>query len=269
MTVLSGFIDRTAHTRSIIESRQEGSTQGTFKSIFATRGSQARSLSDLDTIVLHQTGYWQSIKGNDITAYDYTIAHFVVLPNGGVLQVRDLETRLNNVAPTHGIHIEIVGCFNSDSFDCDFYRKNLARGRVGTGGYVSSAMRSRAEVPHMVQIRSCHRLVAALVSHDPIMGQVNCILAHRQLTTFGGGRANCPGPHIWYNVGEWARREWHLSTNCHRAQSIPASWQNSRFVLPLPCPNPAEQSADRGRLAPRQEGVTAYAYRQQVSTGLA
>jgi len=270
MTVISGFTDRTEYTRAITESRQLGSTPGTFKSIFAN-GSRTRSLSDIDAIVLHQTGYWQRSRGNDVTAYDHTIAHFVVLPKGGVvLQVRDLEVRLNNVIPTHGVHIEIVGCFNSDSFDCNAYRRNQARGRLRTGGRVGASLRSRAEVPHLTQIQATRRLIAALVSHDPIMGQINCILAHRQVTTMGGGRANCPGPHIWYNLGEWARREWHLSTNCHRAQPIPASWQNSRFVIPIPCPPITEEErADRGRVAPRQEGIRSFAYRYQKPTGMA
>jgi hypothetical protein len=270
MTVLSGVVDRTEHTRGITESRQESSIRpGTFKSIFAD-GRRTRSLGEIDTIVLHQTWYWQTLRGNDVTAYDHTIAHFVVLPKGGeIIQLRDIDVRLNNVLPTHGVHIEIVGCFNSDSFDCHAYRRNEAAGLLYTGGRLHATLRSRAEVPRVRQIQATRRLIAALVSHDPIMGQINCILAHRQVTSMGSGRANCPGPHIWYNVGEWARREWHLDSGCHRAQTIPVSWQNPRFTIPLPCPPiPEEERAARGRVAPRREGVRSFAYRDRTTTGL-
>ncbi|WP_031432423.1 hypothetical protein [Methylomarinum vadi] len=95
-------------------------------------------------------------------------------------------------------------------------------------------------------------------------------MAHRQLSTLS--RGNCPGPHIWYNVGHWAENEptLNLSSGRRRAAAIPSAWQDPRFVIPLPCAasDAGSEYSPRQRLTPRPEEVTAFACRKQTTAGL-
>lgn len=270
MTVISGVIDRTEHTRHITISNQRSSVTGELIGIFD--GRRTRPLSAIDSIMLHQTGFFQSARGNNVGAYDHMIAHFVVLPNGTILQLRDLETRLNSIAKDYGLHIEFVGCFNTDTFDCTRYRSYLAdessRRERPTRCMNSVVTRSRGDVPTLEQIRAGRQLITTLVNFPAIADQIEYILAHRQLSTIS--RGNCPGPHIWYNVGHWAENEpsLNLSSARRRASAIPSSWRDPRFVIPIPCGDSASEYSPRQRLAPRPEEITAFACRKQTTTGM-
>lgn len=265
MTVLTGVTDRTEHTRAIEFSNQTSRTTGERIGIFDRRRS--RPLSGLDAIILHQTGFWQSARGNDPGAYDRMIAHFVVLPDGNVLQLRELEARLNSASQDYGVDIELVGCFNDDRFDCAAWQRHPAEGRArprGCSPYVVS--HSQGEIPSLSQIEAGRRLIAALISHDPIQGRIRYILAHRQVTRIS--RENCPGPHVWYNLGHWAETQWRLSSARRAAdRPIPPTWQESRFAVPAPCtyassplPNPANPLG-------AAEGIFALAHRRPGAIG--
>lgn len=245
------LIDRTGETRGITESRQRSRRTGEFIPIF--RGARTREPGDIDSIVLHQTSFSQSARGNRIDRYDHTIAHFVVLPNGTVLQLRALETRLNSIAADNGIHIEFVGLFYDDRFTCRMLRRR----------------RSRRELPTISQIHDGRELLTYLRSLEPIRGQLRYILAHRQITTMGSDRDNCPGPHIWYNLGKWAVDTLGMSSARSEARPIPPSWEDPRFQIPPPCDPPdSGRLAARGQPLPRPEGVSAYGFRKPRPEGL-
>lgn len=254
------LIDRTEQTRHITQSNQRSQETGERLSMFNSR-SRTRALSDIDSIVLHQTGYFQSARGNRIDAYDYTIAHFVVLPILYVIQVRPLETRLNSIASDYGIHIEFVGCFYSDRYDCRSTRRTRPRGRC-TAGLIR---RGGGEFPLMDQVLNGQDLMRYLVSLPSLNGSIEHVLAHRQLSTIH--RENCPGPHIWYNLGRWAVNSLGLSdsrpnTRPHM-RTIPPSWNDGRFQIPTPCARASTAPrGGRGRLSSRPEGVASYATRQ-------
>ncbi|WP_031432425.1 peptidoglycan recognition protein family protein [Methylomarinum vadi] len=167
MTVITGVVDRTEHTRRITISNQRSARTGELISIFD--GRRTRPLAAIDSIMLHQTGFFQSARGNNIAAYDHMIAHFTVLPNGTVLQLRDLEARLNSIAKDYGLHIEFVGCFNDDSFDCARYRGYLAdessRRSRPSRCMNSVVTRSHGDVPTLEQIRAGRQLITTLVNY--------------------------------------------------------------------------------------------------------
>ena len=166
----------------------------------------ARSLSRVDTVVLHQTDYRTDARGNDNTAYDRTIAHFVILPNGTALQVRPLTAEVAGPMPARAVQIEIVGDFPSE------------RGRGGS------------EVPRVQQLRAGRDLILWL--HAVLLPQpLRHVHAHRQLTRIG--HFNCPGPHIWFNVGCWARDQLGLSsaTTSGAGLPIPEDWESSAYAI--------------------------------------
>lgn len=267
MTIVSGVVDRTNQTRSITHSNQYSAETGERIGIFD--GAETRPLANVDAIILHQTGYWQASRGNDVGAYDHTIAHFVILPNGTVLQIRDLEARLNSVSANYGLDIEVVGCFNSDRFDCETYRRNMAEGRERPRRCTPRAVsRSQAEVPGRAQIDAGRRLIAAITDHEAMPDQVHYILAHRQLSSLS--RENCPGPHLWYNLGHWAVTRWRMSSSRHRRnRAIPPAWENPRFAIPLPCPPiRTDDQAGQQRLETGPAGVYAAARRRPGTTGM-
>jgi hypothetical protein len=249
MTVLAGVTDRTPHTGSIERSGQRNPETGEPIPVF--RGRRSRPLAGIDSIVLHQTGFWQSARGDDLSAYDRMIAHFVLLPNGTVLQLRELEARLNSASLDYGVDIEVVGCFNDDSFDCETYRRLRAAGFERPRGCSLHAMtHCQGELPSLAQIESGRRLIGALAELEAIPDRIRYILAHRQIT--GMGRGNCPGPHLWYNLGHWAETRMTprrlSSSRRSRDRPIPPTWQDGRFALPPSCtlgadaPMPGEAS---------------------------
>jgi hypothetical protein len=189
------LIDRTVSTRTI-------TTNASGKNIFFEgQAGRTRSYDAMNAVVLHQTDIRTDARGNDVTAYDAVIAHFVILPNGTILQLRDLHAFLNNAYSRRGIYVEVVGDFMSD------------RGTSGT------------EIPRLAQICAGQALVRYL--RHLLGGQLTHIYAHRQWTE---GHFNCPGPHIWLNVGHWAEGNLGLSSAGAR-RNIPPSWENARFAI--------------------------------------
>jgi hypothetical protein len=61
------------------------------------------------------------------------------------------------------------------------------------------------------------------------------VFAHRQADRVG--RGNCPGPHVWYNVGEWARRlglsDGGAGFTLTGGAPIPESWRDAAYDLTL------------------------------------
>lgn len=146
---------------------------------------KVRDVTKLTAAVLHQMGFH---RGNDPVKYKNVNAHFVVLPNGTVVQNHPI---VNYLPASHGISalsvaIEFAGNFKSVRNKWDH------------------SSTSAEHTPTTTQYEAGRCLLFHLRARMP--GFVH-VLAHRQS---GSQRQNDPGPEIWCNVGEWALRYMHL-----------------------------------------------------------
>ncbi|TXI19000.1 MAG: hypothetical protein E6Q62_05230 [Nitrosomonas sp.] len=145
------------------------------------RKGKPRDMSKVYALVLHQTA------GNQRNAppnrYDSVTAHFVIKPNGQILQLHPLSAYLNasNGFNAGSVAVEFAGNFP------DIKGKR----------YVYPNGASPQGVLTNEQIEAGRCLVRYLIKN---MGLTH-ILAHRQSSAT---RANDPGPDIWYHVGQWA-----------------------------------------------------------------
>ncbi len=169
-----------------------------------------RQISDVTGLVLHQTSF---NRGNDTGAYDRINAHFVILPNGTtVTKFDETENRpCSGGFNSYTVGVEFVGNFPMDS------------GRWWKGN-------SSHDMPTWAQIHSGRCLVNYLQNAVGITH----VFAHRQ-TVPGNRRSNCPGPHIWYNVGEWAMSrglsDGGLGYAIKGGNPIPELWREQQFDL--------------------------------------
>lgn len=138
-----------------------------------------RSLSSVNALVLHQTGF---TRGNDITAYDRLGVHFVIIPDGRIIQLFDesINRPASSLFNRRSVAVEFVGNFP------------LKPGKWWTGSTANN-------IPSKQQIASGRGLIVYLQS----LLSISHVFAHRQATP-PSRRGNCPGPHIWFNIGEWA-----------------------------------------------------------------
>ncbi|NVB37229.1 N-acetylmuramoyl-L-alanine amidase [Pseudenhygromyxa sp. WMMC2535] len=131
----------------------------------------------VDAVVLHQTGF---SRGLDPIRYRKVTAHFVVLPDGTVVQLHPVSARLSasNGFNSRSVAVEFVGNFRSVQ-----------------GGWWKPEKYGR-NTPSAAQIRAGRQLLRELQRVG-----VRYVFAHRQsLET----RGNDPGPEIWHAVGQWA-----------------------------------------------------------------
>jgi N-acetyl-anhydromuramyl-L-alanine amidase AmpD len=163
---------------------------------------------DIDTVyalVLHQTGF---SRGNNPNRYDRVTAHFVILPDGVILQLHPLRAYLysSNGFNKGSVAVEFVGNFPSDRGRCWKPEKygchKLSKEQIQSG---------RALIKYLIQkIGLTH------------------VLAHRQSSRT---RGNDPGPDIWYHIGQWAVEKLDLKDGGHgfkiqNGKPIPISWRN-------------------------------------------
>lgn len=88
-------------------------------------------------------------------------------------------------------------------------------------------------VPTIAQIVAGRQLVSFLTE---TVSSIEHIYAHQQVYSHGN-RGNCPGPHIWFNVGKWAVDNLGLNSS-GALRPIPRTigrgqigWEDSRFQL--------------------------------------
>jgi len=138
-----------------------------------------RPSARIDAVVLHQTAF---SRGNVPTNYKDVHAHYVVMPNGTVLHLHPNESYLvsSSAFNDDSVAIEFVGNFPSE-----------------TGAYWQPGKMGRHH-PTNDQVASGRWLVARLQQE---LG-LSFVFAHRQGEI---ARGNCPGPEIWYQIGEWAK----------------------------------------------------------------
>lgn len=186
------IIDRTKINSSIHRTRNG-------RNIYS-RGNTAarRPVGGIDAIILHQTAF---VSGS-VERFDYVIANYIVMQDGRVLRVRPVDAALNSIGTNQrAIDIEFVGNYPN------------ARTVRRAGG-------SDLSVPSSGQIKAGRELVAYLKGRHGISN----IFGHAQFTA-----KNCPGPHLWYNVGEWAVRNGFSSSQ--RGGTIPRHWQEESLQI--------------------------------------
>ncbi len=142
------------------------------------RKGKPRDMSKVYALVLHQTAF---SRGNDTTKYDRIPVHFVITPNGKIIQLHPLSAYLwsSNGFNAGSVAVEFVGnfpntkgkCWQAQKFGCH----QLTQEQINSG---------RALIRHLINT----------------MGLTH-VLAHRQSS---GQRENDPGPDVWYHVGQWA-----------------------------------------------------------------
>jgi hypothetical protein len=183
----------------------------------------ARLAATIDAVVLHQTADGRaSVAANFIN----TVAHFVVMANGQIVQLHPVESLLyaSSKLSERSVSIEFGGHFAM--------KKN----------YWWSGNPAR-NVPSMAQIQGGRNLVTYLNRFY----NIRFVFAHRQGYVPRNGipltgkhdpskneRSNCPGPEIWYGVGEWAMKQLGMSDGgatfaVGNGDPIPAYWRSPLF----------------------------------------
>ena len=163
----------------------------------------------IDTVVLHQTSFSRgSAPDNYLTVH----AHYVVLPNGTIVQLHPIDAYLvaSSAFNDDAISVEVVGNFPDER-----------------GTYWSPNENGRS-VLSAQQIDGGRDLVKYLNQTYSI----SFVFAHRQGEA-ENLRGNCPGPDIWYNIGEWAVGELGMSDGGKgykegNGSPIPDSWRRPR-----------------------------------------
>jgi hypothetical protein len=122
-------------------------------------------------------------RGNTPMRYKDEQCHYLIQPDGEILLLHPIDKWIvaSSMFNDAGIAIEIVGNFPDD-------KGNYWNGHVYGQDTLTEA-----------QIRNARYLLEYLRRDYGIW----CVFAHRQ-----GERAdlrgNCPGPDIWYHIGQWA-----------------------------------------------------------------
>ncbi|MCH5373573.1 MAG: N-acetylmuramoyl-L-alanine amidase, partial [Planctomycetes bacterium] len=165
---------------------------------------RTRDLGSVYALVLHQTGF---SRGNEHKRYNKVTAHFVILPNGDILQLHPMSAYLysSNGFNRGSVSVEIVGNLPSDRGRC------WKPERFGCNELTSE------------QVRSGRYLIRYLIKK---IGLTH-VLAHRQSS---GTRGNDPGPDVWYRIGQWAVDKLGLDDGgpgfkIHSGNPIPKTWR--------------------------------------------
>lgn len=177
-----------------------------------------RQASAVNAAILHQTA---DDRGSEPMQFKNTRAHFVVTKTGKIVRLHPVEAMLwaSNAFNDVGVAIEFAGHFPTE------------KGIWWTGN-------SARNVPTNVQVEAGRELVLFLYMKHGIKH----VYAHRQGYLPDNGiykagivnqRSNCPGPDIWYCVGEWAKSNLGLGDGgagykIGNGTAIPDSWRSAR-----------------------------------------
>ncbi len=172
-----------------------------------------RASAAIDTVVLHQLSY---SRGGVVSAYDTVVAHFVVLLEGIILKLHPIDAYLaaSSALNDYSVSIEFAG--NLPNENNYYWPGNSGR-----------------HVPTAEQIAAGRDLVR-LLNEQYGIGYIH---AHRQgegvVNGVGHDRTNCPGPDIWYQIGEWAVAELGMDDGGKdfkegRGLTIPDAWRKPR-----------------------------------------
>ena len=167
-----------------------------------------RASTDVDTVVLHQMGF---SRGNVPERYLNVVSHFAVLPDGTILKLHPMEAFLaaSSDLNTYSVAVEFAGNFPNEKGY--YWAGNAGRHILGEK-----------------QISAGRELLRWMYQDLGIV----FINAHRQ-GELASERGNCPGPDIWYHLGEWAVKDLGMDDGGKdfkegRGSPIPESWRRPR-----------------------------------------
>lgn len=175
----------------------------------------------LTSLVLHHMAYKaKDEKGNysNPATYVRVGAHFCIMLDGRIMQHHPVSRFIwhsNGTSPL-SVGVEFEGNF-PDVNGKWWYPRNKKTGKL---------MKINEDHPTAAQYESGRFLLKYL----QLILNLRHVLVHRQSSD---DRTNDPGPHIWYNVGEWALtnlgikdggKDFKVGTGA----AIPASWRTPR-----------------------------------------
>ena len=175
-------------------------------------GRTPRDMGRVDAVVLHSMSFdWSAYP---IQHYDTVKCHFAVLRRGAVLWLHDVNEYL---FASHG--------FNTRGIAIEFEGNPISS---VTGKAYKEEKYGRHE-PTLSQIFAGRALLQGLKQDYG----AQFVFAHRQAE--GDSRSNCPGPHVWYNVAEWAKRvgfnDGGPGFAIEGGAAIPESWRDKKWDL--------------------------------------
>jgi hypothetical protein len=176
-------------------------------------GRTPRDLDRVDAVVLHSMGFDWSQKS--LAGYDGVDAHFAVLRRGAVIWLHDF-----------GEYLHASDGFNRRAIAIEFEGNP-----PGIRGTAYKEEKFGSHEPTLSQVMAGRGLLQWLKeSHG-----ITHVFAHCQSDRVG--RPNCPGPHVWYNVGEWARglglSDGGPGFALGDGMPIPDAWRDSKFDVTL------------------------------------
>jgi hypothetical protein len=176
---------------------------------------RTRAWSEIDGIVLHQTG----VHGFGERAWPKVTAHLGVHSDGRVFWIHPLQARLSasNGFNSTTVAIEVAGNFRGEEARPESLWK--------TGGGPSTL------TPEMIEgLRRAIRFLCAEVERHG--GKITHVFAHRQASA---QRPACPGEAIWRAGGVWAQTTLGLDDGgqgftIDDGRAIPPAWDERRVA---------------------------------------
>lgn len=189
------------------------------RTAFGTKSHRkgTRDINTLTALVLHQTAF---SRGNAADKYDNIPVHFVITPDGKIVQLHPLPAYLwssNDLNP-RSVAVEFVGNFRD--VRGNFYKPE----EFGCHALTQA------------QIDAGRELIKYLKTRMP---KFQHVLAHRQSSD---QRDNDPGPEVWYHVGQWALDNLGLKDggpnfSVGTGKPIPQEWRSwGRLAASRPVP---------------------------------
>lgn len=173
--------------------------------------TRTRDPGQVDAVVLHQMGF---SRGNDPSRYDSVTAHYKILPDGTIIYSHPWSTRL-----------PAANGFNSRSVSVEF-AGNFPK-RIGSRDPKDFWNPSKMGMNNLTPAAA--RAGQALMRH--LFGRgIRYVFAHRQ----SANKTIDPGPAVWFNVGEYAKRlgmsdggeNYHISGG----SAIPDYWREGVYA---------------------------------------
>ncbi len=169
---------------------------------------RTRPASDVRAVVLHQTGFsgWRA----DNPMWAKVRAHFVVRHDGSVLMLHHPMTRMrygSGPCNAQGVTVEHEGNYPS-----------------AHGVYWRPEKYGRDVLDqHPEQVTASRALVRMLTADYPTIGLV---IGHRHIDA---RKANCPGPDLWREVGQWSIDQLGLREPdpLPEGLAVPGSWRGA------------------------------------------
>lgn len=176
----------------------------TDKTSVVLRKGKARELGMIDSVVLHQMAVQ---RGSVVANYMNTNAHFAVLPDGTIMQLHPVQAMLwaSNGFNDVGIAIEFAGNFPTDKgvyWKPDSYGRHIPpKTQIDAGRSLVRYLKGQYDLDFVFAHRQGYVSKARLASANPFRSELRQGSVPSPQTN---QKSNCPGPHIWYGVGEWA-----------------------------------------------------------------